>query len=228
MINKSSAGTISLPQGGGALQGLGEKFSPDLQTGTGNFTMPIALPPGRSRFQPQLNLAYSTGSGNGPFSLGWSLSLPGVTRKTSQGLQMTGNERSHSLRYALNSQCKAVVLVSGSTRERDAVFRGFTSPLLPEILICTHVGQEGIDLHRHCRHVVHYDLGWIPATIEQRTRRVDWIGSKTQRERRTPFKTWPYQKCVAGVGSRASTLSLVSKVVRWGRTKLRLYLPRQH
>ena len=97
--------------------------------------------------------------------------------------QMTANERSHSLRYALNAQGKAVVLVSGSTRERDAVFRGFNSPLLPEILICTQVGQEGIDLHRHCRHVVHYDLGWNPATIEQRTGRVDHIGSKTQRER---------------------------------------------
>ena len=101
-----------------------------------------------------------------------------------QGLvSMTPEERSHSLRYALNAQGKAVVLVSGSTRERDAVFRGFNSPLLPEILICTQVGQEGIDLHRHCRHVVHYDLGWNPATIEQRTGRVDRIGSKTQRER---------------------------------------------
>jgi hypothetical protein len=101
--------------------------------------------------------------------------------------QMTANERSHSLRYALNLQGKAVVLVSGSTRERDAVFRGFNSPLLPEILVCTQVGQEGIDLHRHCRHVVHYDLGWNPATIEQRTGRVDRIGSKTQRERQLPL-----------------------------------------
>ena len=38
---------ISLPQGGGALQGIGETFAPDLHTGTGNFTIPIALPPGR-------------------------------------------------------------------------------------------------------------------------------------------------------------------------------------
>jgi hypothetical protein len=98
--------------------------------------------------------------------------------------QMTADERSHSLRYALNLQGKAVVLVSGSTRERDAVFRGFNSPLLPEILICTQVGQEGIDLHRHCRHVIHYDLGWNPATVERRTGRIDRIGSKTQRERK--------------------------------------------
>jgi hypothetical protein len=40
MSNQSSTPNqvISLPKGGGALQGLGEKFSPDLHTGTGNFT----------------------------------------------------------------------------------------------------------------------------------------------------------------------------------------------
>lgn len=77
---------ISLPKGGGAQHGLGEKFSPDLHAGTGNFTVPIALPPGRNGFQPQLNLVYSTGNGNGYFGLGWSLSIPGVMRKTSKGI----------------------------------------------------------------------------------------------------------------------------------------------
>ena len=88
MSNKSgtSSQVISLPKGGGALQGIGEKFSPDLFTGTGNFTVPIALPPGRNGFQPELNLVYSTGNGNGPFGLGWSLSIPGVSRKTSKGI----------------------------------------------------------------------------------------------------------------------------------------------
>src|SRR5258707_6144460 len=77
---------ISLPKGGGAQHGIGEKFSPDLDTGTGNFTVPIALPPGRNGFQPQLNLVYSTGNGNGLFGLGWGLSVPGVTRLTSKGI----------------------------------------------------------------------------------------------------------------------------------------------
>src|SRR2546430_13784285 len=85
--NPGSDGQIIVPpKGGGALQGIGEKFSPDLHTGTGNFTVPIALPPGRNGFQPQLNLAYSTGNGNGLFGLGWGLSIPGVARKTSKGI----------------------------------------------------------------------------------------------------------------------------------------------
>jgi RHS repeat-associated protein len=88
MSNKSgtSSQVISLPKGGGALKGIGETFSPDLFTGTGNFTVPIALPPGRNGFQPELNLVYSTGSGNGAFGLGWGLSIPGVSRKTSKGI----------------------------------------------------------------------------------------------------------------------------------------------
>ena len=88
MSNHASAPgqIISLPKGGGAQTGMGEKFSPDLHTGTGNFTVPIAVPPGRNGFQPQLSLVYSTGNGNGLFGLGWSLSVPGVTRKTSKGI----------------------------------------------------------------------------------------------------------------------------------------------
>lgn len=84
----ASSQVIALPQGGGALHGIGEKFSPDLFTGTGSFTLPLALPPGRNGFQPQLSLGYSTGNGNGPFGLGWNLSVPGVSRKTSKGLPL--------------------------------------------------------------------------------------------------------------------------------------------
>ncbi|VAX04050.1 Putative insecticidal toxin complex, partial [hydrothermal vent metagenome] len=78
--------TISLPKGGGAVSGLGETFSPDLFTGTGNFSVPIEVPPGRNNFQPQLSLVYSTGNGISPFGLGWDLSIPGVSRKTSKGI----------------------------------------------------------------------------------------------------------------------------------------------
>ena len=87
-----AGGFISLPKGGGALSGLGEKFAPDLHTGTGNFTVPLALPPGRNGFQPTLSLGYSTGHGNGPIGLGWALSVPGVCLKTSQGLPLYENQ----------------------------------------------------------------------------------------------------------------------------------------
>lgn len=76
-----------------------------------------------------------------------------------------------------------VARVAGKTppAERDRFFTGFNTPLVPEVLIVTSVGQEGIDLHRECRHVIHHDLPWNPATLEQRTGRVDRIGSKAER-----------------------------------------------
>lgn len=78
--------TISLPKGGGAIRGIGEKFAANPVTGTGSMTVPIATSPGRSGFGPQLALSYDSGAGNGPFGFGWSLSLPAITRKTDKGL----------------------------------------------------------------------------------------------------------------------------------------------
>jgi RHS repeat-associated protein len=78
--------TISLPKGGGAIRGIGEKFAANPVTGTGSMTVPIATSPGRSGFGPQLSLSYDSGTGNGPFGFGWSLSLPSITRKTDKGL----------------------------------------------------------------------------------------------------------------------------------------------
>jgi hypothetical protein len=65
---------------------MGEKFAPDLFTGTGNFSVPVAVPAGRNGFQPELTLGYSTGNGNGAFGMGWALGIPGVTRKTNRGI----------------------------------------------------------------------------------------------------------------------------------------------
>src|SRR3989449_3011582 len=77
---------ITLPKGGGAIRGIGEKFAANPVTGTGSTTVPLAVSPGRSGFSPQLALSYDSGSGNGTFGLGWSLALPAITRKTDKGL----------------------------------------------------------------------------------------------------------------------------------------------
>jgi RHS repeat-associated protein len=89
-VSKEEAGisppAISLPKGGGAIRGIGEKFSVNPVTGTGSLTVPIFTSPGRSDFSPQLALSYDSGSGNGPFGLGWHLSIPSIARKTDKGL----------------------------------------------------------------------------------------------------------------------------------------------
>jgi hypothetical protein len=82
----STGQIISLPKGGGAIRGIGEKFAANPVTGSGSMSVPIAASPGRSGFGPQLSLSYKSGAGNGPFGFGWSLSKPSITRKTDKGL----------------------------------------------------------------------------------------------------------------------------------------------
>ena len=63
---------ISLPKGGGAIRGMGEKFAANPVTGTGSLSVPIYTSPGRAGFGPQLSLSYDSGAGNGPFGFGWT------------------------------------------------------------------------------------------------------------------------------------------------------------
>src|ERR1700733_3823113 len=77
---------VSLPRGGGAIRGIGEKFAVNPVTGTGGVTVPLATSPGRSGFGPELSLGYDSGNGNGIFGFGWSLAVPAITRKTDKGI----------------------------------------------------------------------------------------------------------------------------------------------
>ncbi|CAM5710390.1 hypothetical protein SFUMM280S_02418 [Streptomyces fumanus] len=75
----------SLPKGGGAIRAIGEKFAADPARGTGRMTVPLTLSAARD-LTPALTLTYDSGAGNGPFGMGWQLSLPAVTRRTDNGL----------------------------------------------------------------------------------------------------------------------------------------------
>jgi hypothetical protein len=66
---------------------------------------------------------------------------------------------------------------AGDSRERLRI--AFNAPLYPMVLIANEVMQEGLDLHRSCRRIVHHDLAWNPAQLEQRVGRIDRIGSRT-------------------------------------------------
>ncbi|MCY2955872.1 MAG: helicase-related protein [Planctomycetota bacterium] len=109
--------------------------------------------------------------------------LEGLTSE-SGSFHEPDSARASSLDATRLGHDRYVALVKGGAQgDRERVFGGFNSPLFPDVLVCTSVGAEGIDLHRYCRHVIHYDLAWNPAVLEQRTGRIDRIGSKTFRER---------------------------------------------
>jgi hypothetical protein len=110
---------ISLPKGGGAIKGMGEKFAANPVTGTGSMSVPIATTPSRSGFGPQLSLAYDSGSGNGIFGMGWSLSLPMVTRKTDKGLPRYGDVEESDVFILSGAEDLVPILTAGKFDEID-------------------------------------------------------------------------------------------------------------
>lgn len=69
----------------------------------------------------------------------------------------------------------------GESRER--LREAFNTPLYPMVLVANEVMQEGLDLHHQCARVIHHDLAWNPAQLEQRVGRVDRLGSLLHRKR---------------------------------------------
>jgi RHS repeat-associated protein len=109
-------GILSLPQGGGAVRGLGDRFQPDLLRGSGNFSIPISALRGPNDLQPSLGLRYSTGAGNGPLGLGWRLTGPlEIRRRTDRGLPLYDDDRDE---YVLGGAETLVHLGDGRYRPR--------------------------------------------------------------------------------------------------------------
>jgi hypothetical protein len=79
---------------------------------------------------------------------------------------------------ALQNQSPVGTMRSGVNRR---VVRQFRMPGFPYILVTTDVLQEGEDLHTFCHRVIHYGITWTPSAMEQRTGRIDRIGSLVQR-----------------------------------------------
>jgi hypothetical protein len=82
--SKIGAPEISLPKGGGSIRGMGETFSPNSFTGAPSFTIPISVTKSRGA-TPHITLSYSSGNQQSSFGLGFSLSLPDISRQTSKG-----------------------------------------------------------------------------------------------------------------------------------------------
>ena len=58
----------------------------------------------------------------------------------------------------------------------DTAIAVFNSPFGPDVLIGTDRLSEGIDLHRYCRHLIHYDLDPGPIRTVQRNGRLRRVG----------------------------------------------------
>lgn len=109
--------------------------------------------------------------------------------RTEQLLQQCINsnesKRNSILEYGLLSSSPVRHTLDASARE--GLKEGFNTPFYPMVLICNTPMQEGLDLHKECTRLIHHDLCWNPAQLEQRTGRLDRIGSKISRVRERDY-----------------------------------------
>jgi len=112
------------------------------------------------------------------------LYIDAALRTQTRGIRVSDGD-GEDARGATDSTTVALANVQEATGETDRdtrqrLMRAFNTPFFPDVLVCSEVMGEGVDLQRFCRHVLHHDLSWNPSTIEQRTGRVDRLGCKAQ------------------------------------------------
>ncbi len=73
---------VSLPEGPGSLEGLGDNATINPNMGSMTFSVPVQSPAGFEKVTPQLSLAYSSSAGMGLSGIGWDLAVPFIERMT--------------------------------------------------------------------------------------------------------------------------------------------------
>lgn len=81
-----SGDRVSLPEGAGSLEGVGEDVNLDPNMGLLRYQVPILTPEGYPEMTPSLALQYSSGAGSSALGVGWSLPTPSIARAVSRGL----------------------------------------------------------------------------------------------------------------------------------------------
>ncbi len=68
-----------------AITTIGKSWGAIGTSGKASFELPLPISPGRG-FDPALVLSYDSQAGNGPFGIGWRLTVNAITRQTSKGV----------------------------------------------------------------------------------------------------------------------------------------------
>ena len=99
-----------------------------------------------------------------------------------QGVRVPNSADNKKVRIGsmrMRTNLAAAFMDAKSMQTGDAVVsranlrEAFNSPFRPFVLVSTSVGQEGLDFHRYCRKVCHWNLPVNPIDLEQREGRVN-------------------------------------------------------
>lgn len=81
--------------------GLSTPLTVDPLFGSSTTSVPIIVPPGRKNATPEVILRYSSSATNGPFGVGWDLSLGAVQRDTRKGVPISGTSYDDAYGFVL-------------------------------------------------------------------------------------------------------------------------------
>jgi superfamily II DNA or RNA helicase len=66
---------------------------------------------------------------------------------------------------------------SKSDEEQQEIIEAFSMESAPlRVLVTSDIASEGVNLHKQCNHLIHFDLPWSLITLEQRNGRIDRYG----------------------------------------------------
>ncbi len=77
---------VSLPEGPGSLEGIGENVEVDPNMGQMAYAVSVPLPGGYREMSPSVSLRYNSGGGASEVGMGWALPVPSIERMTAKGL----------------------------------------------------------------------------------------------------------------------------------------------
>lgn len=68
---------------------------------------------------------------------------------------------------------------SKSDDEQQQIVEDFSMKSAPiRVLVTSDIASEGVNLHKQCNHLIHFDLPWSLITLEQRNGRIDRYGQR--------------------------------------------------
>ena len=126
-----------------------------------------------------------------------------------------GNGSSHVLGYCERSDNPKEEHLFRHNNQPDTLISIFNSPFGPDVLVVTDKLSEGIDLHRYCRHLVHYELDPSPIRTIQRNGRIRRVNSWAANTKRPIQYAYPAfggtrdQQLVKIMSKRISGFSLL-------------------
>ncbi len=144
----------------------------------GAMELAAALKNRKVRGQAGENFEFVAGSATHLFrALRNSPSSESILKRAYKGIGSLPGNKYRVLGICENPDSQSNPSLILNNKSPDTAISIFNSPFGPDVLVVTDKMSEGIDLHRYCRHLIHYELDPSPIRTIQRNGRLRRVNS---------------------------------------------------